>query len=120
MYKLLFIYLFSCFFLCSVYGQKTDEMITVTYIVTYKQSNSLQQPNQEYAMLKVLGNKSLFQSYNEMRADSLRAVNPSHDDIVMKFYSNLRFSIASIGDNITYNEVLLKDEFEYEETVNFQ
>jgi|GEM_PF-1983956 len=119
MSKTFFNTLLFCFTASYLFGQKTGEMILVTYVATYKHLNNMERPNQEYVQLRVLGDKSFFQSYNEMRADSLRTVNTSDDAIWTQYYSHLKFAVAIERNQVTYNEVVLKDEFEYKETLNF-
>ena len=76
-------------------------------------------PIKEYSRLMVNGNRSFFQSSNEMRRDSILQDDQDNMVGVSENYSHLKFSVESIGDSIVYNEKLVKHEYQYSEILDF-
>lgn len=112
------------FILCSVnaktLAQNEKDMLVVTYLTTYKHKKSMSEPWQEYTRLRVIGNKSFFQSYNEMHTDSIRMTDANNQEKLSRYNSHLKFSIEFLNDSLVYNEVLIKDEFQYSEKINLK
>lgn len=102
-----------------LHSQKEQEMLTVNYITTYNHKHSMDKPYKEFTRLRVMDNRSFFQSYNEMHLDSIRVQDPRNQQALSKYNSHLKFAIEIIEDSLIYNEVLLKDEFQYSEQLYF-
>lgn len=115
-----FVILSFSMFSIFVFGQKgNSNSFVASYLVSYKNKVGMTEPLKEFSRLIVKGEKSFFQSSNEMRRDSLMIHDKGNQEQLSYYYSNLKFSIEISGTSSLYNETLIKNEYEYNEKLNF-
>jgi GLPGLI family protein len=113
--------LFLLFFTSFLYSQsKEDKVYSITYLNTFKDRISYNYPAKEYSRLLVNGNTSIYQIYNVMKLDTLRKLGKVTESDKNKYFSYFKHSIFIKEKKLTYNDAIYKDQYFYEEVIDYQ
>ncbi len=115
-----FLVLVVAFILFVFESQSQDDKMTgVLYMTTFNLSKNQEIPFQEYSVLYVDGDKSLYQVYVVMKLDSLRANGTYQQTDLGTYFSYNEYEIRRNGSVISYTEPIGEDEYSYEENLTF-
>ncbi len=94
------------------------------YSITYKATSFIygknKGPVKEYMRLMANEKMSSFQAYNEMELDSLRKKGEINQENRNKFFAYEKSTIEIRGNEVTYYEDLLDNEYWYQETLKLE
>jgi len=115
--KNLLLLLFS---IATAYAQSSaNTMYSITYLNSFKDRISANNPVQEYSRLLVKGDESIYQMYNTMTLDTLRLNGKLTNNDINKYFSFTTHTVTIKNNTITFRDAIDKDEYTYQETAKF-
>jgi GLPGLI family protein len=113
--------LLSCFLLigATCFSQTGKDVLKVSYTSSSKHFNDWTNPKIEEHVLLINGDKAIYQSSVSMKIDSLR-INGKYNVASSPYFTYNTYAIEIEGNQLTYYNTIFRDEYQYEETLDFE
>lgn len=111
---------YSFLFVCSVcFSQGNNNVLKISYNASSKHFNNWKNAEVEEHILLINGNNAIYQSSINMKIDSLKATN-KFSAASSPYFTYNTYALEIEGNNLTYYNTIFRDEYQYEETLDFK